>query len=650
MRFTLRFVLIFAVGILALTAPRGFSASASPVKLEGSLTAPALAPGATAEIAVKAKLDAGWHIYSLTQPAGGPIATTVKLDPCSVLELAGDIRQSSFEKHRESAFAVEVESFTGTAEFWIPVRVLSTAKLGKYTCAVRVRFQACDGKICLPPADHLVEISFEIGAKQPAKAAPKVTAAATEKAKETVAAAATTGVGEKEPANPSVDLRPLYETAKAWEGDKAATSKLVDALPALLTGQTFSGEDAYNAGRLWLKCWGSTGKDEHLREAAKQFEAYLASPPPQRYAEPAEAYLIFALARLKRLDEATKRFEGFYERYKGKSQASDMNPTSTNTELASTILVYSLGEAKRYAELEKVARLCLEELQKKRENDDRNMAFVNSHLFMALDGQNNGDDAAKARSEAAKQFNSSEKMMGWAEWFLAFGRIEDLMKKLDPAGALKVFEAAHDSYVKAGMEKLYDATLQRFKVAGKPAPRLEADEWLNSQPVTLEAVRGKVVVLDYWMTWCGPCRMSFPKMEELVTANADKGLMVIGVTQSQGWVLTKDGRSVGRDDSDKSKKLSWEDEVKMLKEFVKDFGITVPVAVGRRAPNPSNEVTQTSTGKDEFLDTPMVADYGVSFFPTAIVIDRKGIVRFSGTVDDTALAGLAKQLLEEPAM
>jgi thiol-disulfide isomerase/thioredoxin len=224
------------------------------------------------------------------------------------------------------------------------------------------------------------------------------------------------------------------------------------------------------------------------------------------------------------------------------------------------------------------------------------------------------------------------------------------MKKLDPAGALKVLEAAHDSYVKAGMEKLYDATLQRFKVAGRPAPRLEADEWLNSQPLTLDAVRGKVVVLDYWMTWCGPCRMSFPKMEELVKANANKGLMVVGVTQSQGWVLTKDGRNVGKDDTDKSKQLSWEDEVKMLKEFVKDFGITVPVAVGRRAPKPSKEATQTSTGKDEFLDTAMVSDYGVSFFPTAVVIDRKGIVRFSGTVDDDALAGLVKQLLDEPAM
>jgi thiol:disulfide interchange protein DsbD len=648
MRLNLRCVVILTVGALALAAPRAFAASPNPVKLEASLAEKALAPGATSEITVAALLDAGWHIYSLTQPAGGPIATSVKLDPTKVLELAGEIRQGAFEKHHEAAFGVEVESFTGKAEFWIPVRVLPATKLGKYTCSVRVRFQACDGKMCLPPTDHIAEVSFEVVAKHVAKVAAKP-ATAVAKPKEPAPAVPPAGSGNAGPARPSVDLAFLWETAKAWENDKAATSKLVDALPALLTGQTFSGEDAYNAGRLWLKCWGGAGKDEYVREAATQFEAYLASPAPLRNAEPAEAYLIFALARSKRLDEATRRFEGFYERYKGKSQPSDMNPTSTNTELASTILVYSLGEAKRYAELEKVARLCLEELRKKRENEDRNMAFVNSHLFMALDAQNKADDAAKARIEAAKSFNSSEKMMGWAEWFLAFERIEELMKKLDPAGALKVLKAAHENYVKAGMEKLYDATLQRFKVAGRPAPRLEADAWLNSAPLSLEAVRGKVVVLDFWMTWCGPCRMSFPKMEALVKNNAAKGLMVVGVTESQGWVLTKDGRSVGKDDADKSKKLSWEDEIAMLKEFVKDFGITVPVAFGRRPLNPTKEVTQTAAGKDEFIDTAMVSDYGVSFFPTAVVIDRKGVVRFSGTVDDDALGDLVKQLLEEPA-
>ena len=194
MRLTLQRALMLAVGVLTLAAPHAFSASPTPVKLEASLAEKALAPGATSEIAVTARLDAGWHIYSLTQPAGGPIATSVKLDPSKVLELAGDVRQGSFETHRESAFAVDVESFTGKAEFWIPVRVLATAKPGKYTCSVRVRFQACDGKMCLPPTDHVAEVSFEVVATKVAKVATKP-ATSTAKPKEPAPAAPPAGSG-----------------------------------------------------------------------------------------------------------------------------------------------------------------------------------------------------------------------------------------------------------------------------------------------------------------------------------------------------------------------------------------------------------------------------------------------------------------------
>src|SRR3989304_8246943 len=92
MRLALRFVIIPAVGVLALAEPPAFSAPPTPVKGEASLAQKALAPGATSEIPVTARLDAGWHIYSLTQPTGGPIATTVGLDPCGVRELAGGRR------------------------------------------------------------------------------------------------------------------------------------------------------------------------------------------------------------------------------------------------------------------------------------------------------------------------------------------------------------------------------------------------------------------------------------------------------------------------------------------------------------------------------------------------------------------------------
>ena len=63
---------------------------------------------------------------------------------------------------------------------------------------------------------------------------------------------------------------------------------------------------------------------------------------------------------------------------------------------------------------------------------------------------------------------------------------------------------------------------------GQPAP---AFEWRNESgsPVGLDQYKGKVVYLDFWASWCGPCRQSFPWMNEMLAKYAAKGLVVVGV-------------------------------------------------------------------------------------------------------------------------
>jgi thiol-disulfide isomerase/thioredoxin len=67
--------------------------------------------------------------------------------------------------------------------------------------------------------------------------------------------------------------------------------------------------------------------------------------------------------------------------------------------------------------------------------------------------------------------------------------------------------------------------------AGTAAPAISADTWINTNgAVELSALRGKVVVIEFWATWCGPCRDSIPHLNKLHDRWKDKDVMVIGLT------------------------------------------------------------------------------------------------------------------------
>jgi len=152
-----------------------------------------------------------------------------------------------------------------------------------------------------------------------------------------------------------------------------------------------------------------------------------------------------------------------------------------------------------------------------------------------------------------------------------------------------------------------------------PAPNIRIDDWIGMDPVTLESLRGKVVLLDFWMTWCGPCISTFPRLRGWYKKYSDKDFVLVGVTQYEGG---KDG-----------KRMTGLQELDYIKTFKGKYKMTYPIAVVR-----SGEASK----------------YGINAFPTTILLDRNGVVRYigigAGGEEAENLEGMINKVLKEEAM
>src|SRR5947209_10740664 len=71
----------------------------------------------------------------------------------------------------------------------------------------------------------------------------------------------------------------------------------------------------------------------------------------------------------------------------------------------------------------------------------------------------------------------------------------------------------------------------KISLIGQTAPEIIVGKWLNSEPLTLSKLRGRVVVLEFWATWCKPCEEVVPMLNNLHDEHAKRGLVVAALTR-----------------------------------------------------------------------------------------------------------------------
>jgi thiol-disulfide isomerase/thioredoxin len=130
---------------------------------------------------------------------------------------------------------------------------------------------------------------------------------------------------------------------------------------------------------------------------------------------------------------------------------------------------------------------------------------------------------------------------------------------------------------------------------------------LDGQEITLSQLKGKVILLDFWATWCGPCRESIPHLIQLYKTHREDGLELIGMSVDKG-------------------------DAQVVDRFVKSMDIPYPIVI---APED------------------VVRNYRVTGIPTTFLIDKQGRIRektagFSSSIAQQLTTKVAELISEKP--
>lgn len=139
---------------------------------------------------------------------------------------------------------------------------------------------------------------------------------------------------------------------------------------------------------------------------------------------------------------------------------------------------------------------------------------------------------------------------------------------------------------------------------GDKAPDLAVDNWRGEQ-ISLKHAKGDIVVLNFWATWCGPCKAVMPTMNKVSKEYAEKGVHIVGICDDQRGAEN-------------------------FEQVCEQYSVGFPVAL---------DTGDRSTGQS----------YGRLWFPFLVIVDREGVIRAKGINPDHLKDALDALLAEQPA-
>lgn len=167
--------------------------------------------------------------------------------------------------------------------------------------------------------------------------------------------------------------------------------------------------------------------------------------------------------------------------------------------------------------------------------------------------------------------------------------------------------------LQASVLSLLKSKLRHYEILGEKAFEIQrVDRWFSEEK-KISDLYGRVILIDFWATWCAPCISMFPVLNQFQEEYKNRGLEVIG--------LTRYYQEVDGEPADSTKELSF------IGKFKEEFKLAYSIAVASDATNHHN--------------------YGVQSLPTTVLIDRKGIIRYIESGISKQKAEQIKQMIEQ---